>query len=583
MLRDSNMRCAIYARYSSDLQNARSIEDQIRNCRQFAERSGWTVLDGHIYSDRAVSGMTMVGRSGLSELMRIASAKPKPFDYVLIDDTSRLSREKIEQAEMVRDLRDSGIFIYFVSDNMDTRDETVEDVILPIYGIKDSLYCKDLANRTKRGMIGQVLKGFNPGGRTYGYKYTPVLDPDGEIDRKTRQIKSLGTKIEVNPEQSKVVRTIFSMYASGFGLRAITLKLNEQDIEPPGKERQLRKGIVAPSWCPNAVRSILRNRKYVGDWTWNRFRWVRKRKTGKRSYVLRPEDEWVEYYNSNLAIIDNELWETVQERIEGNKHNSGHRSPRKNYLLSGLLRCGICEASLIVVKCKGGDGIGYRCSFNWHRGARVCPNNVTIRKADIENKVLSAIKDRWLNDDVVELLVEKVNAIIKKKMSSSHAEKGRLLEKRNKLSSEIHNLIKFVAESGTVSPMVQEAIKEKEARLSAVDSEISRAEQNAINKELRVKPGFVTRWLNKLELLIERDILAARAEISKLIGELTAIPTTHGGQDGLLLSGKPKIEGVLGVITGVSTLQNSGGALFHSLEEVKPIISYLRVAQSRTG
>ena len=50
------MRCAIYARYSSDLQRESSVEDQIRNCREFAKRQGWIILEDYVRSDQAVSG-----------------------------------------------------------------------------------------------------------------------------------------------------------------------------------------------------------------------------------------------------------------------------------------------------------------------------------------------------------------------------------------------------------------------------------------------------------------------------------------------------------------------------------------------
>jgi len=557
------MKAAIYARYSSDLQNDTSIEDQVRNCRQYADRTGWIVLDGHIYCDRALSGKTMAGRTGLASLLKAASMKPRPFDYILIDDTSRLSREKIEQAQIVRDLRDIGIYIYFVSDNIDTQDETAEDVILPIYGIKDSLYSRDLANKTKRGMAGQVLKGFNPGGRTYGYKYTALPDPSGTIDRKTRQVKSLGTQIEIDQNQARIVKTIFSMYASGYGLKAIASHLNAQNIEPPGKDRQLKRGNTSPSWCPNAIRSMLQNPKYIGDWTWNKFKWIRVRKTGKRKYIQRPKDEWVEYTNPDLAICDDALWESVQKRFKKNKsiYSSGARSPRKNHLTSGLLRCKICGANLILVKCKGGDNLGYRCSFNWHRGSKVCPNNVTIRKVDIENQVLNALQDRILNPDIIELVVHKVNAIIKNRLGQAQEERKRLTQTIVNITREIQTLLKLITESGTILPTVQKTIEEKERALATVESELSELEAQTTVNELKVDPKFVTKWFKNLKQLVKNDILAARAEIGNIIGELSGTPIEIDGQKALRITGKPKIEGVLGIIPGASTLMNSGGRI----------------------
>src|SRR6267378_1515845 len=81
------IRCAIYARYSSESQRDTSTEDQIRNCRAGAERNGWIVLDEFIRFDEAMTGRTVAGRDGLADLIRLAKQRPKPFDCILIDDT----------------------------------------------------------------------------------------------------------------------------------------------------------------------------------------------------------------------------------------------------------------------------------------------------------------------------------------------------------------------------------------------------------------------------------------------------------------------------------------------------------------
>jgi site-specific DNA recombinase len=63
------VKVAIYARYSSDNQRDASIVDQMRVCRAFAERQGWTLAQE--YSDHAVSGATLL-RSGFQSLMHDA-------------------------------------------------------------------------------------------------------------------------------------------------------------------------------------------------------------------------------------------------------------------------------------------------------------------------------------------------------------------------------------------------------------------------------------------------------------------------------------------------------------------------------
>ncbi|MDO8942330.1 MAG: recombinase family protein, partial [Desulfobacterales bacterium] len=74
------MRCAIYSRYSSDLQRESSIEDQVRKCRTYAAQRGWTVLDDYVRADQAISGASALGRDALQSLVSAAKQKKRPFD-----------------------------------------------------------------------------------------------------------------------------------------------------------------------------------------------------------------------------------------------------------------------------------------------------------------------------------------------------------------------------------------------------------------------------------------------------------------------------------------------------------------------
>ena len=158
------LRCAVYARYSSDRQSKCSIGDQIRKCREYAERQGWQILDDHIYSDEAISGATSE-REGLQRLL--AAAEAKCFDIVLIDDTSRLSRKLSDSISLSDRLQVAGVRIVFVSQGIDTQDEQSE-VLMATHGIVDSLYIRELGKKTHRGLEGRVLAKMHAGGRIFG-------------------------------------------------------------------------------------------------------------------------------------------------------------------------------------------------------------------------------------------------------------------------------------------------------------------------------------------------------------------------------------------------------------------------------
>src|SRR5690348_7280770 len=99
------MRCAIYARYSTDMQRDSSVEDQIRRCREYAAARGWVVLDDFVRCDQAVSAASLAGRDGLLSLAEEARRRPRPFDRLLVDDTSRFARNIVDGLKLIEMLR----------------------------------------------------------------------------------------------------------------------------------------------------------------------------------------------------------------------------------------------------------------------------------------------------------------------------------------------------------------------------------------------------------------------------------------------------------------------------------------------
>ncbi len=89
-----------------------------------ALKNGMVVLDEFIRCDEEQTGRTMIGREGLADLMRLAQQRPRPFDCILIDDTSRLGRNLPDVLRICDTFMLYGVFIYFVSDRLDSRDES---------------------------------------------------------------------------------------------------------------------------------------------------------------------------------------------------------------------------------------------------------------------------------------------------------------------------------------------------------------------------------------------------------------------------------------------------------------------------
>jgi DNA invertase Pin-like site-specific DNA recombinase len=154
--------CAIYARYSSDLQSPTSIDDQVRLCRAYADAQGWTVV--RIFEDRALSGFASESRQGYQELLAAALGTTSPFDVILVEDLGRLTRNTGEALRLYQRLQLKGIEIVGVSDGIQTNQRGAK-VHLTIKGLTNELYLDDLRDKTHRGLTGAFLRGLSAGGR----------------------------------------------------------------------------------------------------------------------------------------------------------------------------------------------------------------------------------------------------------------------------------------------------------------------------------------------------------------------------------------------------------------------------------
>ncbi|MGO4831490.1 recombinase family protein [Rhizobiaceae sp. 2RAB30] len=200
-------RAAIYARYSSDLQTDRSIEDQVALCSDFALKQGLAVV--RTFDDRARSGASIMGRDGVLSMMD--AARDGAFDVLVVEALDRLSRDQEDLAGIYKRLTHIGIEIRAVHDGK------ADIVQIGIRGLVGALYLQDLAHKVRRGMAGVVREGRNAGGKAYGY--TPVPGKPGEL--------------VIDPAQAVVVLRIFEEHASGKSIRDIAAGLNADNIPSP--------------------------------------------------------------------------------------------------------------------------------------------------------------------------------------------------------------------------------------------------------------------------------------------------------------------------------------------------------------
>ena len=206
------MRAVIYARYSSDLQSAASIEDQIRVCRERIEREGWTYQTA--FCDRAVSGASRM-RVAYQELLQ--EARRGTFDVVVAEALDRLSRDLEDVAHLFKHLSFAGVRLFTLSEG------DISELHIGFSGTMGALYLKHLAEKTRRGLRGRVEQGRSAGGKSFGYDLL-AMSANGADQTGERRI---------NAAEAAVVLRVFRLYRDGVSPREIAKILNGENVPGP--------------------------------------------------------------------------------------------------------------------------------------------------------------------------------------------------------------------------------------------------------------------------------------------------------------------------------------------------------------
>jgi DNA invertase Pin-like site-specific DNA recombinase len=521
-------RCAIYARYSSDLQSPTSIDDQIQLCRAHADRQGWVVVT--TYHDAALSGFGVEQRPGYQQLVAAAGATPPGFDTILVEDLSRLTRDTGELLRLYHRLRLKGIDIVGVSDGIASGQQGGK-VHLTVKGLVNELYLDDLRDKTHRGLAGCATRGLSAGGRIFGYRTVPV-----EAARRGAK-HTAPARFEIHPEEAPIVQRIFREYAAGQSMQTIAFALNREGVHFPAQATQ--RGPHRRGWAVSSVRVILRNEKYAGVWVWNKRRFIKDPDTGRRRALLRPPEEWIRQEHSELRIIDADLWGAVQERLAfvektygvgpGHPPRGGAHVAYSPYLLSGVLRCGCCGARMVAQTTTRKKGTGvyrygvYRCGFAKTKGPAVCAHGTGYRQERLEGALLAKFREA-MTAPMIDALASMVNAQLEAVFHGHNARTAELTGEIERLEGQASHLVRFLATGGD-SPAVRAELRTIETTLEGLRAEWATIEKASALPPPRVHPAWVMTKLERLDALLQRDPQRAKVEILKhLDGDLVIVP-----------------------------------------------------------
>jgi site-specific DNA recombinase len=507
------MRVALYARYSSDLQNERSAEDQFGALRAVIQARCWQEVAA--FADRGISA-NLTNRLGVQTLLREAARGA--FDVVMTEALDRLSRDQEGTAHLFKRLS-------YHSVHLDTLSEgRISELHVGLNGTMNQLLLADLAKKTRRGLVARVKAGRSGGGHCYGYDIVPGEDRGG---------------LTINAEQAEVIRRVYRDYAAGNSPKTIAHALNREGVPGP------RGG----TWSPSTVAGdgILCQALYVGIRVFNRRKFRKHPDTGKRSSVLNPPSEWIREQIPDLRIVDAELWDVVQSRQAALSELPRALARKPKRLLSGLMKCATCGGSMVL------NGAKYACSNNRERDA--CRNGKIIAADKVERRVIDGVRAKLLSPEAIALAVHEHRHALS-------AQRREVLAHRAPIERELAEIGRKIARgqemclNEVISIADLKALTDKHAaRCSELNAKLASLEAPT---EVVAHPGAAQAYARLAEKLHEvmegSEGEVVRQELRKLIERVDFQPLEGLGKYDLQVHGK--LAALLGVSERAAAYSN---------------------------
>ncbi len=446
---------------------------------------------------------------------------------MLAEALDRISRDQADVATLFKHLRFAGVQIVTLAEG------EISELHVGLKGTMNALFLKDLAAKTHRGLRGRVEKGKAGGGLRYGYDVVKRTDSEGEPVRGERKI---------NETEAAIVRRIFREFAVGRSPRAIATDLNRDGIPGP----------CGHTWGDTTIRGhasrgngIVNNELYAGMLVWNRQRFIKDPNTGKRVSRPNPEAKWIRTEVPELRIVDDELWQRVRLRQAELAKQFGAttvgvraaRAKRLNslrrpaFLLSGLLICGCCGGRYGTVV-----NDRYGCLGHFRKG--ICDNGRTVRRGDIERRVLAGLTDTLVSPEAVAVAVR---AYAKETNRQNHERRAQAEADRRTLEKIERGLKGIMAaiEDGMYQPAMKARMGELAQQKAEIEARLAEAPADASDVHPNVAELYRAKITRLAETLADPESNGeAREDIRSLVGEVVLTPGEKRGQIHALLRGE---------------------------------------------
>jgi len=437
------MRIALYARVSTVKQAEKdlSIPDQLRQMRDWCKANGYTVIMEYVEPGASA---TNDKRPQFQQMIADATLKPSPYDAIVVHSLSRFFRDSLELGLYERDLQKSDVKL--ISITQQTSDDSCGEMMRKMISLFDEYNSKENSKHTLRAMMENARQGYFNGSRPpFGYKTIEAESTSNKPKKKKR--------IVIDEQEAATVRKIFDLYLNGYrgqsmGSKQIAVRLNECGLTLRGKQ-----------WARNRIHEILSNPVYKGEFIFN--------KRDAKNQRNKPESEWVRMTVD--SIIEQSIFEAVQARKASRAPSKiSPRIVNSPTLLTGLLKCGCCGASMTLATGKGGRYRYYKCNTRISKGNTLCDSR-SFPMEKIDALVLNALADKVFDPKRVKTMLSDMKKQIKAAQESQNDGLNKLKKELEEIKTATERLYEAV-ERGFLP--LDSSLQERSHKLQARKQEL---------------------------------------------------------------------------------------------------------------
>ena len=462
----TNLKVALYMRYSSDKQSEQSIEGQERVCSEFCKRNGYTIIRKYI--DRATSAFKDAEKRLQFQKM-IKDSSKGDFAGVVVYKLDRFARNRYDSAIYETKLEKNGVKLISATENIS---DSPEGIILKsvLVGMAQ-FYSEELSQKINRGLRETALKGNVTGGATpLGYK-------------------TKNKKYILDEAAAPIVKEAFELYDKSVPIKEICEIFNAKGY----------KTVRGGKFNKGSFHRMFKNTMYIGTYSY-------------KDIILE---------NKVPAIVDKALFERVQKRLEKEKRQPTRGKAKQTYLLLHKLYCANCGAMMIGEAGTGKSGkVHYYYYCDSAKRKKGCDAK-RIKKNYIEDIVFEQALKLLTPETIDELATMAVKEC--RRAIEEDTQVPALNEEIKIVDKKINNLLKFF-EDGSESVSARERIAELEREKEDLEIRI----EHAKNEFVYLEKDHVAWWLNRFTKGDKKDENFKRNILNLLVNSVTVKETKKG-------------------------------------------------------